>query len=324
MTMEVANFVQRAERIAQSRLEDKGEPMKRLFVDMDGTLAEFRQVDTLEQLYEKGYFENLRPQTAVIEAVKIIVREHPEVEVHILSAVLSDSAYALEEKNAWIDRYLPEIDASHRLFPPCGSDKKEIISGGVTAEDFLLDDYTLNLNAWEPPARGIKLLNGINHTKGTWQKARVSWNCMPETLAAEITGIINGQELYRGMEQRNRNAADPGAVVWHYVTVEKTCSLENGRTLEQGTEFVVIDYQSAAEGNIYRGDTVCMENFYQIAFPWVLDETEAEHGDILDQGFFIEEVKFQNHFKIRQDIYERSQENEAVEQEPRHRTGKSR
>lgn len=34
---------------------------QRLFVDMDGTLAEFKPVDTLEVLYEKDYFLNLKP-----------------------------------------------------------------------------------------------------------------------------------------------------------------------------------------------------------------------------------------------------------------------
>lgn len=168
--------------------------MKRLFVDMDGTLAEFRQIDTLETLYEKGYFANLQPQMAVVEAVKIIIREYPDIEVNILSAVLTDSSYALQEKNEWLDRYLPEIDAAHRLFPPCGSDKKEYISDGITQDDFLLDDYTVNLNTWEPPARGIKLMNGINGTKGTWKRAMISWDRVPETMAEELVRIIREEE----------------------------------------------------------------------------------------------------------------------------------
>lgn len=181
---------------------------KRLFVDMDGTLAEFKQIDTLEQLYEKGYFENLQPQMEVVNAVKKIIKENPDIEVHILSAVLSDSPYALQEKNDWLDRYLPEIDAVHRLFPPCGSDKKEIIQGGITPNDFLLDDYTVNLNAWEPPARGIKLLNGINHTRGTWQRAMVEGRQAPVEMAQEIVCIIKQSEETRELERQNLPESD--------------------------------------------------------------------------------------------------------------------
>lgn len=183
---------------------------KRLFVDMDGTLAEFKQIDTLEQLYEKGYFENLQPQMEVVNAVKTIIRECPDVEVNILSAVLSDSPYALQEKNSWLDRYLPELDAAHRLFPPCGSDKKEVIKGGITPNDFLLDDYTLNLNAWEPPARGIKLLNGINHTRGTWQNAMVEGKKGADSLAEDIVNIIRQTERTKERELREKEVTGNG------------------------------------------------------------------------------------------------------------------
>ena len=85
---------------------------------------------------------------------------------------------------------MPEVDASHRFFPACGTDKKEVLKDGITADDYLLDDYTLNLNAWEPPGGGIKLLNGINHTRGTWQKSMVACAQTPEALAADIAAVV--------------------------------------------------------------------------------------------------------------------------------------
>ena len=91
-------------------MEKRFEHEKRLFVDMDGTLAVFKPVDELETLYEQGYFLNLQPQENVVEAIREIITKHPEIEVNILSAYLSDSEYALAEKNKWLDRYLPEID----------------------------------------------------------------------------------------------------------------------------------------------------------------------------------------------------------------------
>jgi 5'(3')-deoxyribonucleotidase len=164
---------------------------------MDGTLAEFRVVDTLEILYEKDYFLNLKPQQTVIDAVKNIVKNHPEVEVYVLSAVLSDSKYALEEKNAWLDKYLSEIPVYNRIFTPCGADKKEYIAGGIRASDFLLDDYSVNLNLWEPPAKGIKIMNGINGTKGTWSSEKLSIEKNGNELAGNIIDIMCGNAHFR-------------------------------------------------------------------------------------------------------------------------------
>lgn len=164
----------------------------RLYVDMDGTLAEFRPVNRLETLYEQGYFAYLKPHPNVVGAIRQIVREHPEVEVNVLSAYLSDSNYALQEKNLWLDRYLPEIRAEHRIFLPCGTDKKQYIPGGIRSTDVLLDDYTMNLSQWEPPARGLKLLNGINHTKKAWQGDRIRFDRKPAELAENIMAVLEG------------------------------------------------------------------------------------------------------------------------------------
>ncbi|MEG0018372.1 MAG: hypothetical protein RR724_06515, partial [Hydrogenoanaerobacterium sp.] len=170
---------------------------QRLFVDMDGTLAVFTPASKLETLYEKGYFADLAPIQNVVDSVKLIVSEHPEIEVNILSAYLSDSPYALAEKNAWLDKYLPEIDSAHRIFPPCGQSKKDYIPNGVKPTDFLLDDYTHNLREWEPPARGIKLLNGINNTHGTWQKASIHFDKRPQELAGSIVSVMEEKSSFK-------------------------------------------------------------------------------------------------------------------------------
>lgn len=172
----------------------------RLFVDMDGTLAEFKVVDTLEKLYEENYFLRLRPQQNVVDAVRDIVLHEPDIEVYTLSAVLSDSKYALPEKNAWLDIYLPEIDYEHRIYLPCGEDKSEHIKnnyGGISQTDFLLDDYSKNLHSWEPPARGIKLMNGINGKNGSWQSERISIEKSAMELSKCISNIMSGMESYR-------------------------------------------------------------------------------------------------------------------------------
>lgn len=176
---------------------------QRLFVDMDGTLAVFKPVDEMETLYEQGYFLNLTPHENVVDAIKEIATNHPEIEVNILSAYLTDSKYALKEKNEWLDRYLPEVDRDHRVFVPCGTDKKEGIREGVRKNDFLLDDYTKNLNEWQPPARGIKLLNGINHTRGTWEHDRLRHDRESSSLAAAIISVMRDEKQI--FDERDRS-----------------------------------------------------------------------------------------------------------------------
>ena len=142
----------------------------RLFVDMDGTLAVWNNV-YLEQLYEPGYFRNLPPLDQMIQKVTAFARQG-EAEVFILSAYLPDSPYALKEKQEWLEQYLPEVDAAHRLFIPCGANKGHSVPGGIYSTDFLLDDYTKNLQEWTAAGgTGIKLLNGINSTQNTWLKS---------------------------------------------------------------------------------------------------------------------------------------------------------
>lgn len=149
----------------------------RLFVDMDGTLNEFQSVKHLEELYVKGRFLNAVPHLEVIEAVKWVVL-NTNIEVYILSAYLEHSEYALEEKHNWLDRYLPEITDKNRIFVVCGESKAEIIRqffGGLNKEDYLFDDYSINLHEWERAGgTGIKLLTGKNNTKGTWRGKSVA------------------------------------------------------------------------------------------------------------------------------------------------------
>ncbi len=182
------------------------ENKKRLFVDIDGTLAEFKTINTIETLYEKGYFESLKPNKNVVEAIKDIVKNHSEIDVYIISAVLSDSKYALSEKKNWLEKYLPEIPREKCIFPPCGSDKKNFIPDGIRPDDYLLDDYSINLNSWEPPARGIKLLNGINGNNGTWKSDSLSCLNSGAELSDKLCKIINGGEKI--VEQRPQKLAE--------------------------------------------------------------------------------------------------------------------
>lgn len=195
--IEVGSMMELLKNSGESEKNEKKINKLRLFVDIDGTLARFEKVDTLERLYEKGYFENLEPQWGVIEAIKIIKETEPAIEVFSLSSRFRDSIYALEEKNIWEDRYIPQIDRGHRLFPFCGENKVDALEtvGGFQKNDYLLDDYTLNLNDWPIKENAILLLNGINHTHKSWQGNKIRFDKAPYLIASNILGIMKNKLL---------------------------------------------------------------------------------------------------------------------------------
>lgn len=156
--------------------------------DLDGTLCEFRlenqvYVDSqgnprswhFEDMYEQGYFAGLSPNTNVIDAVKMLIR-NDEIEVGILTAVLTDAPYAAYEKLEWLRRFIPELNPHNIVLVGCGTNKGEQIIN-KNAPVFLIDDYSKNLFNFEAASSletgqkiGIKIFNGINNTRGSWAK----------------------------------------------------------------------------------------------------------------------------------------------------------
>lgn len=162
----------------------------KLFVDLDGTVAEWKVSAKEEDLFQKGYFARLDSYENVVMALERYARENPEV--YILSAYLTESRYALLEKQEWVNRHLPFVPASHRLFVPFGCSKAGYVASCFDVEELdksfvLLDDYSKNLHAWEKHGgHGIKLLNGINGTGGTWTGASVSRFDEPGKIAKDL------------------------------------------------------------------------------------------------------------------------------------------
>ena len=137
----------------------------RLLVDMDGTLARFHdEAQYIERMYEEGFFRDLKPFENMVEGIRLFMRQHPDTEVYVVSAKLAEDApFCVSEKNAWLDKYLPEVDDSHRLFTDPGRSKAEYIPGGVSKNDYLLDDYNRGLNMFlYDGGSAIKCHNNIN------------------------------------------------------------------------------------------------------------------------------------------------------------------
>ena len=99
-------------------------------------------------------FRDLPPYQTVLDAVKILCNTKPELDVYALSAYMPENPYAVHEKNAWLDAYLPEIDSEHRIFVACGSSKARAAANRLKTPCIdnsfvLLDDYSVNLHEWK-------------------------------------------------------------------------------------------------------------------------------------------------------------------------------
>lgn len=139
---------------------------RRVFFDLDGTLAEWRGGARREELLEKGYFISLRPIPEMIEAARR-VNENEDLSVYILSKYWTCGDFALPEKIEWCEKYLPFIPKDHLLFVPDETEKAEFVKRatgeGVTPSDVLVDDYTKNLYEWmQNGGTGVKCINEWN------------------------------------------------------------------------------------------------------------------------------------------------------------------
>lgn len=181
---------------------------KRLFVDMDGCLAEWRnivlKITSIEQkdtvvkklnqiLLSPGYFRSLSPHKNVVDAINELNKEY---DVYILSCVMEkkEEPNPKTEKVEWLKEFMPNIDKSHILFVPDGEDKTNYIDGGISCNDFLLDDYSKNLNDFvKQGGVGIKLLNDVNESKGSWRGNTISKDANPKNIVRDLKALIDGE-----------------------------------------------------------------------------------------------------------------------------------
>ena len=135
------------------------------FVDMDGTLARFFENENcLTEMYNKGYFENLRPYEKLVADIRTLAKSGKQI--YILS-VCVQTPYCSAEKKAWINKYLPEIPDEHIILLRNGASKSQAVIDRklLTKTNILLDDYSANLEDWTANIKGgvaIKVLNEIN------------------------------------------------------------------------------------------------------------------------------------------------------------------
>lgn len=144
--------------------------MKKLFLDLDGTLAKFNVRNALERFdKEEGFFTNLNAYVG-IEKINELAKEN---NLFIISA--SPNEQADQDKLKWINKYLTNIAKENIILCRIGENKAKVIENvlsiKINEECFLLDDYTKNLNDWELNGGiGIKRLTSVaDNSRGLWK-----------------------------------------------------------------------------------------------------------------------------------------------------------
>lgn len=153
----------------------------RILFDMDGVLAKWNAA-SIEEVTAPGYFLNRELELKVAETMKRLIDR--DYDVYILTSVFNDN-HSRSEKIKWLKNNCPFFDTGKVIFCVYGENKAD--AAEAQRDDILVDDYTPNLKAWT--GTGIKFLNGINGTKGTWEGYVISGNSSSSIMAATIDAI---------------------------------------------------------------------------------------------------------------------------------------
>ena len=144
--------------------------MKKIFLDLDGTLARFNVRNALKRFAtEKDFFANLKAYKNIEEVNEMAKTGN----VYIISA--SPNAQADIDKMKWIEKYLFNIPIANIIICRVGENKAEIIKSKlnimIDETTVLLDDYTKNLTEWESAGGvGIKRLTKVaDNSTGKWK-----------------------------------------------------------------------------------------------------------------------------------------------------------
>lgn len=90
------------------------------YIDMDDVKADFRLwfrerdlpiIDPVPEMYEVGFFRNLKPTKGAITAVEHIqgICEHFGYDLHILTQPVMNSPHSYSEKVEWVREHFPNL-----------------------------------------------------------------------------------------------------------------------------------------------------------------------------------------------------------------------
>lgn len=148
---------------------------RRIFIDMDGTLAKRQNVENFRQFYKQGYYRNLKQNEEIVDEVNKLIKQGEDI--YIFSEYLTDSKYAKDEKQHWIKEYFPNLQQDKQIFVPYGTNKAKYLKETclqITNNEYLISDNIKNLEEWKTEGGiGVRYNNEIKDSKDTWQGLKI-------------------------------------------------------------------------------------------------------------------------------------------------------
>ena len=134
--------------------------MKRLFIDLDGTVAKFNVRNALERFdKEKGFFAKLGAYVN-IEVINELAKTN---KVFVISA--SPNEQADKDKLIWLSKFLPNVNSANITLCRLGENKAKIIESKynitINEDCYLLDDFSKNLFSQRTFSSGVLVGVGV-------------------------------------------------------------------------------------------------------------------------------------------------------------------
>ena len=174
--------------------------MKRIFIDMDGVLAEYRKDCNETDLTRKGYFLSLKPEDNMLKAVEMLINSADDLgfSVHVLTKVYPNMfKYSVDEKLQWRDEHMPYLyDSEFIMVNGEKSEKsqavKEVLNTEIDESCILVDDYNSNLFEWSSKGgTSVKFVNSINDINHSFIGNRISYDMSAFEIYQKLIGIIS-------------------------------------------------------------------------------------------------------------------------------------
>lgn len=148
--------------------------MKRIFIDLDGTVARFNVRNALKRFdNEVGFFARLKAYKGIDKVNELAKGGN----VYIISASPNDQAD--RDKKEWIQKHLSNVPMDNITLCRVGENKARVIESKynltIDKDCLLLDDYTKNLTEWESNGgKGVKRITSVaDNSRKLWKGAEL-------------------------------------------------------------------------------------------------------------------------------------------------------